>query len=101
VRCKVTGWMKVCLVKKFAEQVDGVDLRGHQSGEVLDLPPSDAALLVAESGRYLTAARGTVLPCSDGGQKTACQREPRLHRSPAIFPSRIGTLLAAHPRIEA
>jgi hypothetical protein len=40
--------MKVRLVKKLADRVDGVDLRGHHVGEVVDLPPTDASLLVAE-----------------------------------------------------
>ena len=40
--------MKVRLVKKFAERVDGIDLRGHRPGETLDLPRSEASLLIAE-----------------------------------------------------
>ena len=40
--------MKVRLVKKLADRVDGVDLRGRQVGEVVDLRPIDATLLVAE-----------------------------------------------------
>ena len=40
--------MKVRLVKKFAERVDGVDLRGREVGQTVDLPPREATLLVAE-----------------------------------------------------
>ena len=40
--------MKVCLLKKLAERVDGIDLRGHAEGEVFELPPKEASLLVAE-----------------------------------------------------
>jgi hypothetical protein len=40
--------MKVRLLKKLAPQVDGIDLRGYKEGEVFELPPNDASLLVAE-----------------------------------------------------
>jgi hypothetical protein len=40
--------MKVWLTRKHAECIDGVDLRGHEPGDLLDLPPKNACLLVAE-----------------------------------------------------
>jgi len=40
--------MRVCLQKKLADVIDGVDLRGRAVGDVLDLKPSEASLLVAE-----------------------------------------------------
>jgi hypothetical protein len=40
--------MKVRLLKKLADEVDGVDLRGHTVGETFDLPPREATLLLAE-----------------------------------------------------
>jgi hypothetical protein len=40
--------MKVVLVKKYAEQINGVDLTDSRAGDVLDLPPPKARLLVAE-----------------------------------------------------
>lgn len=40
--------MRVCLQKKLADIIDGVDLRGREVGDVLDLKPSEASLLVAE-----------------------------------------------------
>lgn len=40
--------MKVWLTKKLAERIDGVDLSGHNVGDVLDLPSRDARLLMAE-----------------------------------------------------
>jgi hypothetical protein len=40
--------MKVRLMRKHAECIDGVDLRGHQPGDLLDLPAEDAHLLMAE-----------------------------------------------------
>jgi hypothetical protein len=40
--------MKVRLTRKHAQFINGVDLRGHEPGDVLDLPPQNAHLLVAE-----------------------------------------------------
>jgi hypothetical protein len=38
----------VRLIKKLAGIIDGVDLRLHEPGDVFDLKPSEAELLVAE-----------------------------------------------------
>ena len=40
--------MRVRLIKKFAEKIDGVDLSGRSVGDLLNLKPSDAKLLIAE-----------------------------------------------------
>jgi len=40
--------MRVRLVRKLAEEIDGVDLRGHQVDEVFEVSPTDARLLMAE-----------------------------------------------------
>lgn len=40
--------MRVRLIRKFADCIDGVDLRGHDVDEVLDVSPRDAQLLLAE-----------------------------------------------------
>ncbi len=40
--------MRVRLIKKLAERIDGVDLSAHESGDVLDLHRSEARLLLAE-----------------------------------------------------
>lgn len=40
--------MKVWLTRKHAEVIDGVDLSTRQVGDVLDLPPAEAHLLLAE-----------------------------------------------------
>jgi hypothetical protein len=40
--------MRVRLIRKFADCIDGVDLRGHDVDEVFDVPPKDAHLLMAE-----------------------------------------------------
>jgi hypothetical protein len=40
--------MRVRLIKKFAEKIDGVDLSGRSVGDLLNLKPRDAKLLIAE-----------------------------------------------------
>jgi hypothetical protein len=40
--------MRVRLVRKLAEEIDGVDLRGHHVDEVFEASPKDARLLMAE-----------------------------------------------------
>ena len=41
--------MKVRLTKKYAERIDGVDLRGRNVGDLLDLSPPDAHVLCREA----------------------------------------------------
>ena len=40
--------MKVRLTRKHAERIDGIDLRGREPGDLLDLPPNEARMIVAE-----------------------------------------------------
>ena len=40
--------MKVWLTKKFADEIDGVDLSQQHVGDTLDLPQPQAHLLLAE-----------------------------------------------------
>ncbi len=40
--------MKVVLVRKLAERMDGIDVRAHRVGDVLNLSGAEAQLLVAE-----------------------------------------------------
>ena len=40
--------MRVRLTKKYAERIDGVDLRGRDVGEIVELPAEKASLLLAE-----------------------------------------------------
>jgi hypothetical protein len=40
--------MRVCLKRKLAGKINGVDLKGYQAGDVLELPPSQARMLVTE-----------------------------------------------------
>ena len=41
-------YMRVWLTRKLAQRVDGIDLSDREVGDVLDLSPREAALLVAE-----------------------------------------------------
>ena len=41
--------MKVWLARKHAERIDGVDLRGYQVGDTLEISYKDASLLLAEN----------------------------------------------------
>jgi hypothetical protein len=40
--------MRVRLIRKLAEMIDGVDLSRHETGAILDVSPAEARLLVAE-----------------------------------------------------
>ncbi len=40
--------MRVRLIRKLADQLDGVDVSGHSEGDVLELTRRDAELLIAE-----------------------------------------------------
>lgn len=46
--------MRVRLLHKFAERIDGVDLTNHRVGEVADLPSEHAHLLIAEGWAVAT-----------------------------------------------
>ena len=45
--------MRVRLTRKLAQEIDGIDLSGHAVGDVIDLPASDANLLMAEEWAFL------------------------------------------------
>jgi hypothetical protein len=40
--------MRVRIVRKLADQVDGIDLSGRHVGDVIELPEPDARVIVAE-----------------------------------------------------
>ena len=40
--------MKVRLTRKFADQIDGIDLEGYRPGDLMELPPEQARIIVAE-----------------------------------------------------
>jgi hypothetical protein len=41
-------WMRVRLIRKLAERIDGIDLRTYEPGDTLEVTRSDARLLIAE-----------------------------------------------------
>jgi hypothetical protein len=41
--------MRVRLTQKFADMLDGIDLRRHRVGDTFDLPSEHAQLLIAEA----------------------------------------------------
>jgi hypothetical protein len=41
--------MKVRLTRKYAERINGIDLEGRKPGDLLDLSPPDARMIVAEN----------------------------------------------------
>jgi hypothetical protein len=40
--------VRVRLTRKFAERIDGVDLSHRRTGEIVEMSPRDAHLLIAE-----------------------------------------------------
>lgn len=51
------GEVRVRLVRKLADRLDGVDVSNQREGDVLDLPGRDAELLVGEG--WAVPIRGT------------------------------------------
>lgn len=45
--------MRVVLTRKLAPLVDGIDLSSHDVGDVFDLPPEEARLIIAENWAIL------------------------------------------------
>jgi hypothetical protein len=45
--------VKLLLTRKLAECIDGVDLSDRHVGEVIDVPPAEARLLLAEQWAQL------------------------------------------------
>jgi len=50
--------VRVRLIRKIAEHVDGVDVTGHAVGETFELTSAEAALLVAEGWAVLASEDG-------------------------------------------
>jgi hypothetical protein len=64
--------VKVRLIRKLAQWIDGVDLTGRAVGEVVDLPETEARLLVAEewaTTRERRRARADHAPRKDRRRK--------------------------------
>jgi hypothetical protein len=76
--------VRVRLTRKLADRIDGIDLKRYHVGDVLELPPADAQLLVAEAWalverrRHNRAATGAT-PRRRSNDRPASAR-PRRHR---------------------
>jgi len=51
--------MRVRLTRKLADCIDGVDVKGYSPGDVMDVPPNDARLLIAEEWAIEERRAGT------------------------------------------
>jgi hypothetical protein len=51
--------MRVRLIKKFAEMIDGIDLRGRCVGDLFNLKAKEARLLIAEQWAVPGDERGS------------------------------------------
>jgi hypothetical protein len=54
--------VRVRLTRKFADFIDGVDLRKVKSGDALDLSPEEARLLIAEGWARADASEKKITP---------------------------------------
>jgi hypothetical protein len=68
--------MRVRLIKKFAEKIDGVDLTDRSVGDLLNLKPSEARLLLAEQWAVPGAD-----PSDSARSRASEPDEPRDNRS--------------------
>jgi hypothetical protein len=55
--------LRVRLLRKFAERLNGIDLSGHHVGDCLDLSPKDARMLVAEGWAEIVEVRSSEAAC--------------------------------------
>lgn len=80
--------MRVQLIRKLAERIDGIDLGPYKLGDTLDLPPEEAALLVAEGWAVRESGVGAV-------------ERRRQFTSPASHPEAAGLVRAADRPLSA
>jgi hypothetical protein len=50
------GMLRVRLLRKLADRLDGIDVSGYDEGDIIDLPRGEAQLLIAE--RWALPFRG-------------------------------------------
>jgi hypothetical protein len=67
--------MKVRLSRILADYLDGIDVRNYRVGDVLDLPPSEAQLLVAEEWA-IVERRNSSMPPPSGERRRSSQPPP-------------------------
>jgi hypothetical protein len=71
--------MKVRLTRKYAERIDGIDLVGRKPGDVLDLSPWEAGVIVAEEWA-VPERREHQMSSSCGEGQTTSHREDEMRR---------------------
>lgn len=84
--------MRVYLIKKFAESINGIDLHSCSVGDLLDLEPFQAELLIAEgwatparthhtrgshSSRAVSPSSYTQSLAADRRRRSAASKRPR------------------------
>ena len=85
-------WRLLVLLRKLAEDcMDGVDVRDRRVGDVLDLPPAEAQLLVAK--RWAIPERRREV-----GMVPAVERRKTSSRAPRFYPDGIRHVLGSAPR---
>jgi hypothetical protein len=67
--------MRVRLTRKLAEMIDGIDLTGHDVGDVLDLPETKARLLLAEQWAFIERRAGDRAAHPRQFMRRSCDRE--------------------------
>jgi hypothetical protein len=81
--------MKVRLIRKLADCLNGVDVAGHDVGDVFDLPLREAGLLIAEGWAEVTLSDRSTASAADPRDET----RPPTPRDPAedrLDPQRLG-----------
>ena len=72
--------MKVRLTRKHANQIDGIDLSGHEVGDMLDLPDDEARLIVAENWAH--PDRRVLAAATDHERREEDRQTPKRSRYP-------------------
>lgn len=75
--------MRVRLTRKLAPLVDGIDLSAVREGDTLDLPSTQAELIVRE-GWAVPVTEGDNPPRSEAPDRSDPKRRPRGSRKPKV-----------------
>ena len=71
--------MKIRLLRKFANLINGVDLSKAHAGETLDLPERDAGILLAEG--WASKLKGAARARDKAQDRGTPQPKPKRHRA--------------------
>jgi hypothetical protein len=72
--------MRVRLIRKLADNLDGIDVSAHHEGDVLDLPEGRATLLVAEGWAVAVRSRDRRATSAAGERSVAADHSRRRTR---------------------